>query len=401
MVHMKEFDVRKTKRKLNFALKRVKNSQISKQDKDMILKFHDYAFTIGLSKNRMLKYLDCLRLLSQWLDVPFKKASKDDIIKLLRKIEQQDYTEGTKKEYKVIIKRFYKWLNGDEEYPDKVKWIKATIRKNKQKLPKDLITKQEVEKMIRAAYQARDKAMVALAYESGFRIGELLSLPIKNLEFDEYGAKVLVPEEGKTGMRRIRLVSSVPYLATWIENHPFRDTPEAPLWVKIHAKSTDDIVYYENALKIFKTLAKRADIKKRIYPHLFRHTRATQLANHLTEAQMDQYFGWIQGSDMPSTYVHLSGRDLEDAILKFNGLNVEEKENEPTIKKCPRCEKINPNTGRFCLRCGAPLDFEAVMKVEEKRNEMDNVMTILLKDLLKDPEIQARIENKLKQIGST
>ena len=58
---MKEFDVRKTNRKLNLALKRVKNSQISKQDKDMILKFHDHAFTIGLCKNRILKYLDCLR----------------------------------------------------------------------------------------------------------------------------------------------------------------------------------------------------------------------------------------------------------------------------------------------------------------------------------------------------
>ena len=59
---------------------------------------------------------------------------------------------------------------------------------------------------------------------------------------------------------------------------------------------------------------------------------------------------------------------------------------------------MNPPTGKFCLRCGAPLDLETVMKVEEKRNEMDNAMTILLKDLLKDPEIQARIENKLEQI---
>jgi hypothetical protein len=38
------------------------------------------------------------------------------------------------------------------------------------------------------------------------------------------------------------------------------------------------------------------------------------------------------------------------------------------------------------------------METEEKRKEMDNIMTILLKDLLKDPEIQARIENKLGQM---
>ena len=246
--------------------------------------------------------------------------------------------------------------------------------------------------MIQAAYNIRDKAMVALIYESGFRIEEILTLCIKHVAFDEYGAKIM--GNGKTGMRRIRLVSSVPYLATWIENHPFRDTPEAPLWVKIHAKNPDDIVYYENALKIFKTLAKRANIKKRIYPHLFRHTRATQLANHLTEAQMDQYFGWIQGSDMPSTYVHLSGRDLDGKILELNGLKVEEKENEPTIKKCPRCEKMNPSTGKFCGRCGSPLDVDTAMKIDEKRIEIDNMMNMLMKK----PEVQAFLSNMLEQI---
>jgi len=44
------------------------------------------------------------------------------------------------------------------------------------------------------------------------------------------------------------------------------------------------------------------------------------MANYLTEAQMNAYFGWVQGSDMPSIYVHLSGRDIDDAILKANGV---------------------------------------------------------------------------------
>jgi len=115
---------------------------------------------------------------------------------------------------------------------------------------------------------------------------------------------------------------------------------------------------------------------------------------------MNQYFGWTQGSDMPSTYVHLSGRDLDGAILKLNGLKVEEneKEKESTVSKCPRCEKMNPSTGKFCQQCGLPLDQGTAMETEEKRKEMDNIMTILLKDLLKDPEIQARIENKLEQL---
>ena len=57
---------------------------------------------------------------------------------------------------------------------------------------------------------------------------------------------------------------------------------------------------------------------------------------------------------------------------------------------------MNPPAGKFCFRCNAPLDPGFVMRVEEKRKEMDNVMTILLKDLLKDPEIQSHIKNKLE-----
>lgn len=143
-------------------------------------------------------------------------------------------------------------------------------------------------------------------------------------------------------------------------------------------------------------------IKKRVHPHLFRHSTATKMANHFTEAQMNQYFGWVQGSKMPSTYVHLSGRDLDGAILELNGLKDNKKENEKktTIKKCPRCSELNPLTGKFCQRCGTPLDSIMVMKVEEKMKESNRIMTILLEDLLKDPNIQARIENKLEQLRS-
>jgi len=241
--------------------------------------------------------------------------------------------------------------------------------------------------------------LVSLTYESGFRIGEVLTLRIKHIVFDEYGAKILVGE-GKTGMRRIRVVSSAPYLANWIENHPLRDKPEAPLWISTGTRNKNKIICYESARRIIIKLAKRANIKKRIHPHLFRHTQATELASSFTEAQMNQYFSWIQGSNMPSTHVHLSLKDIDGAILKLHGIkeNKEEKKDNLTPKKCFRCEKMNPATGKFCLRCGAPLNLQTAMKSEEKRREMDNVMTILLKDLLKDPEMQARIENKLERI---
>jgi len=52
-----------------------------------------------------------------------------------------------------------------------------------------------------------DRAMLAVHMEAGTRIKELLSLQIKYVVIDEYEAIIAV--DGKTGARKIRIVSSV------------------------------------------------------------------------------------------------------------------------------------------------------------------------------------------------
>jgi len=42
-------------------------------------------------------------------------------------------------------------------------------------------------------------------------------------------------------------------------------------------------------------------------------------------------FGWIQSSKMASIYVHLSGRDLDEPLLKMSGLLNEELEKEQNL----------------------------------------------------------------------
>jgi len=83
---------------------------------------------------------------------------------------------------------------------------------------------------------------------------------------------------------------------------------------------------------ILKSVAQKAGIDKPINPHHFRHSRATDLAKKLTEAQLCQYMGWIQSSREAATYIHLSGRDMDKAILTLHGLAEEETEEEHSKK---------------------------------------------------------------------
>ncbi len=391
---MREFDIHKIGRRFDRALEKLEQSSIPKEDKELILEFMDYAMSNGLTKTRILKYIDTLRVISDSLQKPLKDATKQDIMRLVRTVEQKDYSEWTKHDYKAVLKRFYKWLSGDEEYPESVRWIKTGIKKKNRKLPEELLSPDDVNKMIEIAHHPRDKALVAILYESGCRIGEILTMKMKHVVFDEYGAKITV--DGKTGMRRVRIFSSVPYLAVWMSNHYLRNDPDAPLWVAIGTRNRNDAVKYPNIRRLFSDLAKKAGINKRVHPHLFRHSRATNMAKHFTDAQMNQYFGWVQGSAMPSTYIHLSGRDVDGTLLKMHGFKEDDEDKGDIYSpiKCFRCEKLNPPAGKSCLRCGAPLTEESMVKLETERKKMDDIMTVLLRD----PEVQKVVLPKLREI---
>ena len=100
---------------------------------------------------------------------------------------------------------------------------------------------------------------------------------------------------------------------------PYRDNPDSYVWINIGLRGYGDPLNYSGYNLLLKRLAKKAGINKRVHPHLFRHSRCTILAQHLTEAQLEKYAGWVYGSDMSGIYIHLSGRDLDDAILRSMG----------------------------------------------------------------------------------
>lgn len=380
-------------KKLKGSIERVKKSNVSQINKKAILEFIDDCFARGLSKPRVIFYLDRLLITAKLLKKDFIKAKREDIKKLVRRINDKEYSERTKKDFRVAIKRFYQWLKGIEEkgvYPDEVRWIPTTLKHDNHILPEELLTEEEVNKLISTAEHPRDKALVAALADSGCRIGELLTLRLKHLVFDKYSAILTV--NGKTGMRRIRVIGATPYLASWKSVHPDKDDPEAPLWVvrgtskdiarnKIKKKYKLNWSYalgYRAATKLLQNLASRCGIKKRVNPHSFRHARATYLANKLTEAQLKELFGWTQASKMAAIYVHMSGRDTDKALLKVYGLGEHEEKEESKLKprKCPRCSKENPATARICEACGAVLDLKEALRLDVGEK---NFMSMLMK----------------------
>ena len=129
-------DIYDYERQLTAGLRLLRKEKISKRNKSLILKFQQYGILQNLSKPRIIRYLTTLRLLAGYLKKDFDKATKRDIEKLVKIIQERDSSVETKRLFKVMLKRFYKWLKGkDDEYPKQVKWIKCNIKKCDQKLP--------------------------------------------------------------------------------------------------------------------------------------------------------------------------------------------------------------------------------------------------------------------------
>ena len=135
---------------------------------------------------------------------------------------------------------------------------------------------------------------------------------------------------------------------------------------------------YKDLHAQIRRIARRAGIKKRIYPHLFRHTRATRLLAKVPESIGAKYMGWVNGSKMVGVYVHLASEDVEEAILKMYGIKTNGNGKDLEVRQCPRCLQVNPATSRFCSRCGLPLTEEALREVEEwerRKNEAYDELT--------------------------
>jgi len=369
-----------------------KRNPISDRNAELIESFEESCIAQGLSKARVAKYLIALRRLAKWLGKDFDQADRRDIERLVSMVERQDYSAWTKHDYKVTIKRFYRWLRGGEDYPEEVAWIKTTIREKDLLLPDQILTEEEVKRIVEAANNPRDKAFIITLYESGGRVGEVGSMRIRDVEFEEKYARLML--RGKTGSRRVIVIAAAPYLSAWLESHPLRDDPDAPLWVNLGTVNQHKAMGYPALAKVLRVAAERAGVDKRVSPHRLRHSRATFLASRITEAQMNQVFGWTQGSQMPSIYVHLSGRDLDDAILGIYGLK-EKREEKPklTPKICPRCKSSNAYDAKFCSKCGLALDIEAAASMEEARRKVDRVIDVLMED----PEFKQLLQRKMRE----
>ena len=377
----------------NWISNLTKDKEISEHNKKLIFEFERACYlNQKLELPTRIKYFDVLgKIAKKYIKKDFDKLTRKDFENIIIKIEsKEEWSVATKHKHKVLLKKFGKWLKYKNktfnerrhEYPETVSWINTNIKRKEMKLvmASDILNEEEVEKLIKNAEHPRDRAFISMLYELGARIGEIGNLRIKDITRDEHS--YLVDLNGKTGRRTPRIVMSDPYITTWLNQHPLKNDPEAPVWIAMGNRKVKRLDY--RALSnIIRRIKQKTGINKRVYAHLFRHSRVTHLLNNkqINESQAKVYFGWVPNSKVLSEYSHLVSNDVNDLILELN--DIKPRHNNKEILKpklCPSCRRINNKDALFCQNCSKPLDFNAVAKFDKEKIGYEDALKNVLKN---------------------
>jgi len=264
------------------------------------------------------KYKNWLIKISEWLNnKDFDKITEKDIDIFRNKLKSdkirgrktkdnqksKPYSNNTKRdiEYK-IMGMFFKWLGKPElvYYTDQYK--------EANEIP--ALSRKEVERLITAS-KLRDKVIIAILYDGGFRASEFLNIRYNDIKDDERKAKGYYKiriTKSKTKARTVGLYMELTtgILDSWLETN--KD--------KIGTSNKLVDISYRHITITLKRIGQRI-LKKKLYPHLLRHSSATHYCHKLNQYQLCKRYGWSMSSNMPALYIDREGVGEEEIGKKI------------------------------------------------------------------------------------
>lgn len=302
-----------------------------------------------------------------------------DVLAVIQYIQSSDWSEATREDYWKRWKKLYLWLHkhkgiGTEQVALRTKEYMYKRDKNAEE-KKEILTEDEMLRVIHAEPHLCYKAVWAVVYEGGLRIGEALALRIRDVMKNDKGYVLHLPKS-KTQKRTIHLYGwATNYLARWLKQHPNNDSKDASLFLNARGEP----LAYRSAAYHLKEAVMLASIDKSISPHCLRHSRASHLANHLNEQQMCKFFGWSIGSDMPRTYIRENAIDLDHALKTVYGIADAPESREAGVL-CNWCGHRNPDDAEHCDSCQQSMGVESQVHGADQTTHMQRLIMQMIEE---------------------
>jgi len=187
-----------------------------------------------------------------------------------------------------------------------------------------VITKESVVELLRATTNLRDYFLLYLLFETGFRIGEALSLWLEDFDISEN--KIQLKDRGELeNQAEIKSVASPRILditqdladlfMKYVCTYHACDTKTNHVFIKIGGAEAGKAMTYANVDNVFRTLRDKTGIA--VTPHVFRHTSLSLLhsAGWLAEL-LRKRAGHKNIYTTINTYVHPSDEEMAEVFHK-------------------------------------------------------------------------------------
>ena len=278
----------------------------------------------SLSDNSVEAYLRDMELLTNYLQesAALKNPAEiklKDLQQFIKWIAELGMTASSQARIISGIRAFYKYcLLEDISKTDPTALLEAP--KQKRLLP-DVLSFDEIEKIISCIDLSkpeggRNKAILETMYSCGLRVSELVNLKISQLYLDVGFIRVL----GKGDKERLVPIgsSAIKYINIYKNTIRVHITPtkgnEDILFLNYRGSKLSRVMIFY----IIKDLAGKAEIKKTVSPHTFRHSFATHLVEGGADLRAVQEMLGHASIITTEIYTHLDREFLRKTLENFH-----------------------------------------------------------------------------------
>lgn len=172
-----------------------------------------------------------------------------------------------------------------------------------------ILTPDEVQKILSVVDSARDRAIIQLLLTSGVRVAELVSLNIADLDLGIRQFSVI--GKGRKPRTCFMNFEAAGIIKEWLKTRTDH-FPALFTSLSTHCKE-DGRLTTVAVQQMIKRYADKAGIRKRVTPHVFRHTWATFLLSHGCDLKSLQEMMGHSSMNTTQVYLHLVPSQLKIA----------------------------------------------------------------------------------------
>ncbi|TMM31362.1 site-specific tyrosine recombinase XerD [Polaribacter aestuariivivens] len=188
------------------------------------------------------------------------------------------------------------------------------------KLP-DTLSEEQIDALITAIDLShpqgeRNRTIIETMYSCGLRVGELVTLKISDLFFEEGFIRVL----GKGNKERFVPIheTAKKYISIYKNEIRNKIKPKKGFEDTLFLNRRGKGLTRQMVFLIIKDLAEKIDLKKKISPHTLRHSFATHLLKGGADLRAIQQMLGHESITTTEIYVHLDKSFLQEVVAKYH-----------------------------------------------------------------------------------